>query len=47
MQQLQKVQNKDIPRRLEISVSFLKGKLLRFIYWKRVKNCSCTCHSDV
>jgi hypothetical protein len=31
------VQNKSIPRRLEISVSFLKGKLLGFICWKRVK----------
>jgi hypothetical protein len=31
------VQNKGIPRRLEISVSFLKGKLLGFIFWKRVK----------
>jgi len=31
------VQNKGIPRRLKISVSFLKGKLLGFIYWKKVK----------
>jgi hypothetical protein len=31
------VQNTGIPRRLEISVSFLKGKLLGFINWKRVK----------
>jgi hypothetical protein len=31
------VQNKDKPSRLKISVSFLKGKLLGFIYWKRVK----------
>jgi hypothetical protein len=31
------VQNKGIPRRLKISVSFLKGKLLGFVYWKKVK----------
>jgi len=31
------VQNKGIPTRLEISVSFLKVKLFGFTYWKRVK----------
>ena len=31
------VKNNDIPSRLEISVSFLKGKILGFIYWKKVK----------
>jgi hypothetical protein len=28
-------QDKDIPSRLEMSVSFLKEKLLGFMYWKR------------